>query len=273
MKRKKSLLTYLPLIALIISLVFNYKQYDQNQTQIEENRQQRIALDSVKYLENGLIFRPRLELIGNPIIKNMHLTYDKEIFNPLFTPDSIINDSTAIFDARLTLTVSFQIKNKGNALAKIQFQSAADTFSSVPVLKMKLFEQLKNNNAIREYFDDYTKLDIGENDSLVINTDFIIACAKDGDVNLHFMVLYENEFGHLYDTYIWAVFDNAIPTLFRSKVVYDEKSDKIIGVLEGLYKQPNKFSCRIVNTEFNFYDKSTATIIKNFINELKVEQR
>jgi len=262
---KKWLATYLSPIALVFSLLFNYIQYSQNQTQIEENRQQRIQLDSVKYIENALTFRPRLELIGNPIIKNMQLSYDKEVFNPFFTPDSVINDTIASVKGEMTLTASFKLKNRGDAIAKIQVQSLTDTFSSEPILRIKLLDAIESGKIKIEYFNNYSKLNLGKDDSTVIDIDTDIGFVIDNEVNLHFIVFYENEFGHLYDTYIWVVFDN-VPTLFRPKIGYDEKSKRIFGVLEEQYS-PDRFKCKIVNTETKFYDMKTANRIKKFFVE------
>lgn len=257
---KKWLVTYIPLIVLLGSLFFNYMQYTQNKNQFEENINQRIQLDSIKYIENALTFRPRLELMGKPTIDRMQISFDKEVFNPFFTPDSIINDTIGAVKGKITLTSSFMLINKGNAIAKIQLQSLTDTFTTAPILRKRLFDAIKSGKIKFEYFDDYYNLDIGKDDSTNITIKKDIQFLKGDEVNLHFIVFYENEFGHLYDTYIWAVFDK-IPTIFRPKIGYDEKNKRIFGVIEEQYKA-DKFRCKRVKTESNFYDKKTANTFK-----------
>jgi hypothetical protein len=263
---KKWLVTYIPLIALVGSLLFNYIQYSQNQTQIEENRQQRIQLDSIQYVENGLTFRPRLELLNDPTIKKWHVSFNKEVFNPFFTPDSIVNDTIGTAKGSITATAIFNLINKSDAIAKIQFQSLVDTFTSAPILRTRLLNAIETNKIKVEYADDYSKLDLGKDDSTTIEIETKINYLKDDEVNLHFLLIYENEFGHLYDLYVWAVFDN-IPLNFRPKIEYDEKTNRIYGTLEPEKKQ-NEYRCKILNSEPNFYDKNTANKIKKFFDEL-----
>ena len=267
-KKRKIKFNYV-LIGLIVSVIFNVAQYFQNKSQIEDNRLARSEVDSIKYIENGLSFRPRLDLVGSPEIKFYKLkNVSKEIFNPFYESQKY-NDTTNTVTGKMEIVPSYKFINNGNSLCKIKFYTVLDTFTNASILRTKILDAIQTGKIKIENMDSYFKATIPADSTVQIEIPLDLQFIKEDRANLHFIIYYENELGNLYDTYVWAEIEN-IPLIYRPKIGYNKQKKMLYGTLEEMVIK-DKFKCAKVNTDTKLYDRITAKEIINYLDTAKIK--
>ncbi len=166
--------------------------------------------DRTSTLENQLLayqYQPRLSLIRAPHIKEVRTLTES------FNPDSIeqipqdSNSSIPIvkLPGKLSITSQLFLKNSGNALAKIFGYIQTDTTSFIPMIRQSFLRSIRNKESI--IVTEFERLnEVLPGDSTMLTFQHEVAYFDSNKFTLHYLILYENESGNLYDTYIWSQF-------------------------------------------------------------------
>lgn len=184
----KNIVSGVPMIVALLSLVLGWC----NSEKISNNEKQFRAFQ----------YQPRLKPLGSPrIVSAIHESHPfvNNLKKILTDPDSIIPEihvpGTLIINGQVSLL------NSGNALARIRGFALTDTNSFEPVIRQLLTgsNQFFNNNI-----DEIEMLiEVLPGDTVTQDFSIKIAFFDSNRFILHLIVLYENEFENLYDTYTW----------------------------------------------------------------------
>ena len=150
-------------------------------------------------------YQPRLALFRPPHIKAVE---SRTVF---FNPDSILrsrqgSDSTSspvLLNAKLRITSQLFLKNTGNALAKIVGYVQTDTTSYQPIIRALFRRAIQAGDSV-EIIERLNEVPPG--DSTVLTLEAEVSFISLNHFTLHYLILYENEMGNLYDSYFWAPF-------------------------------------------------------------------
>ncbi|GEM_PF-6365989 len=117
-----------------------------------------------------------------------------------------IPQDTLCFHA--ALSCSLRLVNVGNASAKISCISYTDTLSWLPLLRQRALEpsDRKSLGSVEE-----KAMEILPGDTTTEIVEWEVACGDSVQFILHMLILYENEFGNLFDTYVWSRFSFRMP--------------------------------------------------------------
>ncbi len=213
---KYTISTLIALTAVIITIIVNAKSCNKESNQ-----------DALNFRKLAAEYRPTLE-VKEPIIKNVIFKLDPKIFlynikhSKIPDYNFIIQMSTGKY-----VDIDFYIHNKGNSQAKIIFY--------------ELFDSVYNNKLILEQIDKgihYPKVYYNmEFQNAAIDKDFTyrfnakcpILNPRGENVTFHFLLVYKNDLGIIYNTYCW----------FRYKLIYPNFLSKIKMIpknIQGLIK-------------------------------------
>lgn len=172
--------------------------------------QQENKIDKLNYQVNSMNYRPLMEIIGDPFFKKL-------FFSPAGIPiekkprtdqiDSL--NKMIIFDFQLGSPITFEVDikftNTGNSIGKIRNTISECSIKEDHDIRKTLIEE-----SDKFTFDKYDKfptfmktelLNDGK-DTLNFNTKAALHnLGKDQQFIFHFLLIYENELGGLYDTY------------------------------------------------------------------------
>lgn len=157
-------------------------------------------LNELTYRINATQFRPNLKLIGKPAF-DIYIEGDKFAMK-----DLLVQDSAGILDvtARLRVNAHFRVANIGNSVAHVFGFLSTDTLSGGETLREQLTIDQRSGYELDTTTQYYKLLDISPNDTISVENEYKIKFLKDHTFTLHFLLLYENETGALFDTYYWA---------------------------------------------------------------------
>lgn len=239
----------------------------QNKKFYEQNRK----IDSINYQIYALEFLPRLKIIGEPFISSIEgeLDYGK------LEEHMKINDNTnyslkdsITLDASMTSVLKF--KNIGNSLAKLKFSVAKDFFTGSDILRKELSRDLEGRGIQIEYLSEYFKTELVTGESIEIGFQGSLYSVDSlGIKEVHYLLLYENEMGVIFDTYIWVQYYN-IPTGMEFKMKF--KFDSIIHPNEFYYKyfmdSTKNISAQIIKSSYKIYNRKETEKMRVFIDSL-----
>ena len=192
----------LPVIFFGLSLWLNF----QNKSQIE-NLNKKI---------NAQTFRPILTLVGGPIITKTWFDPIKIDFEGL--RDSVtVNPETGISEIpvrmNLSLKAKLKLSNSGNSIAKIIYSISGTNASDETVLRKLLLEHINKPYKLSTHMmRQYSAVELLPNnqDTTTITIELNVSEIKNNNFGIHYLILYENELGYLYDSY------------FQTQIGYEE---------------------------------------------------
>jgi len=189
--KKLTLSDILAAVAILISVVVLIRDCSQN-AQINE----------LTYRTNATQFRPNLKVCEKPNLIDFQLRSKMAVkdFFPRVTQDTIDTPAT------LRVTVSLKLTNIGNAVAHISSIVWVDTVSGEDQIRRMLLDKNARPDSLQagslnRYF---TPMDLSTGDTTTIELKRDIEFIDRQAFTLHFLFLYENETGALFDTYYWA---------------------------------------------------------------------
>lgn len=184
-------------------------------------------IGKLNYQLNSITYQPRIKVIGNPIVTD--IKYDSLTVAFSDSSTSQFSDTSKIpilLDIKMQLSVSSSIKvtNVGNSLGNIFLCITTD---SIPRIRDYVTEKLSITSISEEYsemprFLNNELLPNGQ-DTLTIDLTTDIKFIQKHAFIMHFLILYKNELGHMYDTYFQVQYEiKSLPikTLTPIKVKY-----------------------------------------------------
>lgn len=221
---------------------------------------------------SALQYRPIIEIIDQPWAKNhsfkfnpQHL-FDKIQIPMAFPKDSIKDISVESFDVLLRT----KVRNSGNAISKLVLIVGIDTITDSPVLRSLLKNNFRPHKLIPEYFKPEFKSELLPGDSTII--DYKVSLQLRDTINIfnyHFLILYENELGQLFDTYLWAMFEN-VPTIYQPEFLINPSTNKLFARFK-LHDDPaSRFKCTVNKTYNYIYTREETERINAFLDTHQV---
>lgn len=202
--------TFAAWLSLLITLVWNFHQEDK--------------LKELTYQNNAMNYRPRLEVISQPVIAEAGFLNDSVY---------VIND-TSIYYGPLGFVVEIKLVNKEPHMAKLVAHIVRDTLSGDDNIRKLLISEAKHTRRMNFMpRDDFFKVkEIAFNDTISISMKHIILNVNQKQEGvLHHLFLYENELGVLYDTYYWIRFRlNPIHTFVQPVGFYKAQNSMLLRV-------------------------------------------
>ena len=165
----------LPVI--VAALVPLYIYYD--------SKSARQDVNETSFQNAGIQNRPKLKIVGRPLIKYIRGTSD--------TPITIKN----INDRKLGLTLSLGTKvrliNEGNSIAKLMFEVVADKYSGVPEIRKFMLSPDKRKDIKFNSVDGFYKvIEIDPKEESDFTLTRTIENPNKGMFTIHYLFIYSN---------------------------------------------------------------------------------
>lgn len=176
---------------------------------------------SQKYLELGLEYRPRIEIVGTPQLEHVKL------LNEPLKDAKIIDTLTAEVESKLNVTFSLHITNIGNEVGKIFSHILLDTVYGDDFIRGIITDKrmTKNYTLLEMHkYSFYDKIELNPKDTVKIRINLDINFPEESEFVIHYVILYFNSYNNLFDSYYWIRFD--LKEL-RMELIYNEKHEFI----------------------------------------------
>ncbi|MBI3125597.1 MAG: hypothetical protein HYZ10_14465 [Ignavibacteriales bacterium] len=200
-------------LSILISVIVLMKDYYQNE-----------RITQISYLSSAAQFRPNLKIAGNL----------KTSISALMSKGQG-TDSLGAREIPAILPVSIKMKcvNVGNSIARVITTFLTNTKTGDDKLRMLLTDSKnRQNELIPVPFNNFYKTqDLSSGDTISIETAHMVTSFQHERITLHFLILYENEMGALFDTYFWAQFEVGPFILRASTTFINGKKDVVYSAL------------------------------------------
>lgn len=234
------------IVALIISLsVLGYTIYHDRE------------LNELSFQNAGIQNRPILKIVGHPLIKSIRGTSEA----PITTKN--INER----NLGLTLSLGIEVKliNDGDSIAKIMFEAASDKYTGTPEIQKYVLDPDRRKNIKFDLINHFYKV-------VEINPhkerDFFLPITitnpnREGMFTIHYLFIYSNEIGNVYDSYFWARYKTK-----PVKTLVTEKTDKIIKLTVIANELMKSIELVDVNYSTKMYSKEESRNLFNLLRKL-----
>jgi hypothetical protein len=117
-------------------------------------------------------------------------------------------------------------------------------------------------------FEDYFHNEIQPGDSTNLNIKLPVTFIENSKFTIHCLILYENELGVLYDTYLWAVYE-LLPVLVKTE--YKRENDELYYrvIPHNVKTFDDIIKCSIPKFSYHTYDNDQQKRIKKILQEKK----
>lgn len=230
------------IFSLVISLISLAKDWSQSK-----------QIDRIDFHSRGQMNRPLIE-ISQP--EKIHYTLE------VLAPGQL--QSGRHLKCRLTVDPELSVTNQGTSVARIMAFAVTDKYSGHARLRSMLLKGRLSQNLRIEASDGFYRvkhMTSGDMRSMRMPHTITDFEATNNEFVIHYLVLYENEVGNVFDSYRWVRFRaDPIPANFT---VQDHLSTIEISkeALDGKF--------RVIDTDFStyMYTKSESHIIYSLYNE------
>ena len=193
----------LALVISVLSMFWTYQEYERNLTQDE-------TINEINYAQLALAHQPRWE-----VTQSIHQTN----FQPV---NEDIDE--VIYEIDVTSEITF--KNSGNSLGRLVALMTKDVQSGEANLRRILHDPDSEGTTLvtQEYegYFPYVELSPGQTKTIPFNTK--VRYAHNGWGSLHFLVIYENQAGVFFDTYLWIKYQSKSPVYYRKDQPIQEET-------------------------------------------------
>jgi hypothetical protein len=229
------------------------------------NCSQNKRIEELYYNSKALEHRPLLEVVGNPQITSVGIAGEKKFATRDLLDTTQDSDRFVDIPCSLTVDTKLCIVNSGTSLAEVYAYTWEDTLSGDARLRYRLLDrELRENGFILSPSTDYfTIQDIKPGDTSYFKLSHTAHFVKDNAFTMHFLLLYMNEVGVLYDTYYWARYDVKPIT---SKLEVLAVNDKPIAIRSMIQRTEllEFLKLRDHNISWKTYSKTEAEDIIDF---------
>lgn len=214
---------------------------------------------------NSLQYKPILKPIGEPkIVESKIISEGKSMQEILDLIDSSSVDTPTIATgAKIELTTKMTFVNEGASLARNVAYLSCDTITNYPRLREILRNPQKWKN--KGHYEKIDKINESQpGDTIEVHSKYDLKFMENGNIELHYLLLYENELGTFYDTYVWCNYTFELSTLFTIVEENGILQPKLVDINNI---NPFKLSGK-VNDSYYMYTESETKEIKKFLREL-----
>jgi hypothetical protein len=190
-----NLIAAISLIAVIVNFVC-----DQDERVKQHERDRGLGAQAERL--TSLSIQPRLKLEGNPTID---LAVVRSHFDPTRVKPPIPPDTIPTVDAEVSVSLktTLHFKNKGTHLAKLIALVHLDTAGvSARIRDIILKETFDTSRSTVKDLRRISDVLPGDSVNLTFEADLTYFASRAD--TLHYYILYQNELGNFYDTYVWV---------------------------------------------------------------------
>jgi hypothetical protein len=255
-KESSHILGVLGLLVTVTGLILGYWYFAETSARYQRAR--------------AIQYQPRLILLGAPHIKSVRAKPEPislqdsprwaETPGPTI-PELFLKEDSLWISSQLTL------KNTGNALAKVYASIWTDTISFTPNIRDNLLRLIRDadTTSLRP-MDKLIELLPG--DSTTLTCEQSISFLDSGKFTIHYLILYENEFGDMYDTYVWSPFKIHD---YIMQLKFDTVDTKQVAILTYQKMKAGDLVTPIgvANVSYRTYEQSDADEIRRCMRETK----
>lgn len=247
-KVRKELSIFDILSVLLTVFVFTYTVFQDNK------------IKNINYQENSVASKPILELVGKPriFIEKIYFTDKDYVDYPLI--------DTFVIGIDIEIRQVMKFKNIGNDKADIMLWYWSDTITGEDYIRNLLFnkKELFKKTLDTPIKDFFRGKELLPNDTIIIDEKRKIGMDLiTHDFVSHFLIMYENNFGNRYDTYIKSKFKLNQP-LFEPMITktgqfaahYYKKTSTDFFELEVIPSRTTKVYSRKEKRKLNRIEKS-----------------
>jgi hypothetical protein len=222
-------------------------------------------IEDLDYNSKAMEYRPRLDIVGNPQITSVGIAGEKKIATRDLLDTSQNSDTFIDIPCSLTVDTKLCIVNSGNSLAEVYAYTWEDTLSGNAQLRYRLLnKKLRENGFVLSPTTDYfTIQDIKPGDTSYFKLSHKANFVKENSFTMHFLLLYKNEVGVLYDTYYWARYD-VTPIMSKLEVLAINNKPVAVRSVPQEIKLLEFLKLRDHNTSWRKYSKAEAEDIIRF---------
>ncbi|MCE5251109.1 hypothetical protein LLG96_12905 [bacterium] len=191
MKKEKVIHWFFTIIAILISIFGYYSNVKQN-----------AKINKMNFQIRSMEYKPNLVIQKEPLI---------EFFIPKILPEKTITTDNHIIEFFVeidSLRLKLEVKNEGNHSARLCAVIQTDSTAGYTMLRNILLDKKLRNRQLKSailFPDFYQNIELKNNQTKIFDEKYpIIQFPKDSEFVLHFLYLYTNDIGILYDTYYWA---------------------------------------------------------------------
>ncbi len=174
--------------------------------------------------------RPILTVHGVPML-------DSVSFAMRPGPIATTPDSGLLMDCRLRVATRMVLVNTSAVEARLVMTTCNDTMSGGARLRSALLNQKERDHLfdIRPAGDFYDASHIMPGDSVTLSFSREIAFGQDTLLTMHYLILYANPLGDVYDTYFWTRYRTGrvplIPGPMRSAKTSDGRAIQVVPIM------------------------------------------
>jgi len=228
------------------------------------------VIGDLGYQMNSVSFQPRIIVVGKPkLIKyRMRSTPTKIAVKDILWPDSTKSEPKYFMKTIDSLTFKLRIVNVGHSIGKVIGIFVGDTTSAEEMIRQKLLSGAVDRFGSKS-FSSYVQNELLPDaaDTLDYELENVVHWLDDQLFTVHFLMLYENDLGHLYDTYYWAQFRfEGIPVrspfFVRDGRLIMKSEQTVMVALADIAKQVRD------KTSFKTYSADDAKLVRNSLDIL-----
>jgi hypothetical protein len=252
MLKKIKLSDWLSATAIALAIIVFVRDCSQNK-----------KIEELGYVSNALQFRPLLQVLGTPQIYSYEIQTDR-VAIPNFSAAPESTDSIQDIAASLRIYARLLFVNAGNAIANVYAFIWADTSSGSATIRAILQDRKLREQSFVAFTDtDYFGIkDIRPGDTCDFRIAHDVRFVTKQKFTMHFLLLYRNEAGGLFDTYYWARF-TTVPILWKTEfAINDGKLAYRVGVDRKQFREFLTLCDH--NTSWRVYSKADAEDILSF---------
>ncbi len=229
-----------------------------------------IKYDEINYFTNASTFRPQIIIKDTPVIseanfENMFFGNDSlqaEYVDSLLKHSGIKEDLIK-FPYFINIKIKYNFQNIGNSLARIIAFYYTDTISTNPILRDSFLDRSFHKlNIGTQALDEFYGKEILQGGNQSLDFSYSVNFSSNKEFTIHFLILYENEIGNIYDTYSWtsfklpfdyiAYFPSGIDPIIAAKMLPEK-------IKMNVKAQKNKITHHIYSEEDTDYIKKVLS--------------
>jgi hypothetical protein len=222
-------------------------------------------IEELDYTSKAMEYRPLLEVVESPQITSIRVAGEKKIATHDLLDTTQNADRFIDIPCSLTVDAKLRVVNSGNSLAEVYAYIWGDTLSGTAPIRHRLLDKkLREDGFVVSPTSEYFAIkDVKPGDTTYFEISHTAKFVEENSFTMHFLLLYKNEAGVLYDTYYWARY-NIAPIMNKLEVL--AINNKPIAIRAGTQEIaiPEFLKLHDQNTSWRKYTKAEAEDIIRF---------
>jgi len=218
---------------------------------------------------NSVTYQPLVYVVGSAGVDSIGMD------TPLVEVALNTGQPISMRPGTLTISSTLRLTNRGSSVARIVGIAVADTMAGFPVIRTRILSSALGSDDTQVFAWNrfYDPPQILPGDSTTLSFAHEIPAPLDTCATLHYLILYKNALGQLYDTYFWGRYSVSPPPILARHIPV-EPGD--VTIVPGIDPPRMKFyatwaksdiqhalRASSYNQETHSYTRAEATLLKS----------